>query len=800
MSARKKLAPMLVEARNTLLELTSALGRALTPRQVAAAILEHSTALSGAGIAALVRRDGNASDLELLAFKGPKELCVRLGRTTLLAPRALAEVVQNPVEDAPALLIDTARALLKRDPSLDELLSTTSLRTLITLPLSVEGQTRGALLLGLTRARKLDPAEADELAVVAQLCSQSLERARLFEAERMARQAAEHGALRISRLQELTAACSEALSPNDVAAAVLTHGRAALHAMSGVVALVDARAQRLEVVGAQGLTPDALAGLRQLSLHTSHPLVEAVRLRQPVWLGLASEAHARFGALSSLTEQAWAALPLLQAGKAIGAVLLGFETPRAFTGAERTLAETVAHHAAQTIERIRLTTERARLAEEAAGRGEFLASASASFASSLDVDTTLERLVKISVPALGDFCFVDSLVAEGRVQRVSSHLHTAKQSLLESQAHCEGDAVGSAFGVRDVFASQSSWYAREVDLGLQRRWARSEQEASLLEVLEPRSVVAAPIRIRGRVLAVLVCAHADSGRRHRREDVALIEDLAHRVGLALDNGLLYAEAQKAVRVREEFLSLAAHELRTPLTALTLTLAALQRPGSAKPASETHEESDLSMPLVARAERHLNRLSRLVEDLLEVSSLEEGPLQLKRERVDLSALVREVAARRRSDLSEARCELTVDAPLPLIGSIDPLRMEQVLTHLLANAMKYAAGTQIHLSVHPLGRQEEPLGARIVVRDHGMGIAPEDQLRVFGRFERAVSSDHYGGLGMGLWLVRRVLEAHGGHVTLESRPGAGTTISAELPLQRRVEPPRLDADGPLPSRSL
>lgn len=789
MAARKRLAPTLVVARNTLLELTSALGQALTARQVAAVILDHCISLSHAELAAVVRREEGSAQLDLLAVHGPKAQCLRLVHGESRQASPVAEVLR----EGQGLFLEGARTLTRRYPGLEPIFMEAGLCGLIALPFFTEGQAQGAVVLGLTEP--IDKSLQEEFAVVAQLCAQSLERARLFEAERAARQAAEYAALRMERLQELTAACSKALAPEEVATAVLTQGRAALNAVSGAVTLVDARGQRLELVGSQGLAAEPLAHMRRLSLLSSHPLVEAVRHRAPVWLGLASEARVRFSSFNvhDDREQAWAALPLVQGEKVIGAVLLAFETPRAFTHDERTFAETLAHHAAQALERIRLTTERARLAEAAAGRGEFLASASASFSASLDMDTTLERLVKVSVPALGDFCFVDMLDAGGdSVRRFSSHLHPAKQTLLEEQGRCGPGTPTSAFGVGQVLASASAYFAHDVAPALRASWARSAEESSLLEVLDPRSVVAVPVRVRGKVLAVLVCAHADSGRRHRREDVALIEDLAHRAGLALDNGMLYGEAQKAVRIREEFLSVAAHELRTPLTALTLTLGALQRETAQQretasttptPPPEFKLDAAAVHSRAARAMRHLHRLSRLVEELLDASSLEHAPLVLERERIDLAALVRGVVERHQNELEQSRCHLTLHAPTPVIGSVDPSRMEQVVTHLLANAMKYAAGTEIQLSVEPFGKPGEPPAARLTIQDGGMGIPESDQLRVFGRFERAVSSDNFGGLGMGLWHVRRVLEAHGGNVRLESPPGGGTLLTAELPLSHR-----------------
>ena len=143
----------------------------------------------------------------------------------------------------------------------------------------------------------------------------------------------------------------------------------------------------------------------------------------------------------------------------------------------------------------------------------------------------------------------------------------------------------------------------------------------------------------------------------------------------------------------------------------------------------------------------SRLSRLVEDLLDVSALDRAPLELERKEVDFAALVRSVVERHSAELATAECSLTLEASNPVKGLLDPERMEQVVVHLLANAMRYAAGAPVEVRVEPIGGGSKPLAVRLVVQDHGVGIPPEDQARVFGRFERAHSSENYGGLGDG-----------------------------------------------------
>ena len=175
------------------------------------------------------------------------------------------------------------------------------------------------------------------------------------------------------------------------------------------------------------------------------------------------------------------------------------------------------------------------------------------------------------------------------------------------------------------------------------------------------------------------------------------------------------------------------------------------------------------------ERQAERLVRLADALLDVSRITSGRLSLAREEADLAALVREVAARFAEEASDAGCALTCDAPGPVRAALDASRIEQVLSNLLSNALKYGHGEPVHVALTTAGGL-----ARLTVADRGIGIDPADQARIFGRFERAVSGRHYSGIGLGLWIVHQIVAGHGGRIEVKSAPGAGSTFTVELPL--------------------
>jgi hypothetical protein len=233
---------------------------------------------------------------------------------------------------------------------------------------------------------------------------------------------------------------------------------------------------------------------------------------------------------------------------------------------------------------------------------------------------------------------------------------------------------------------------------------------------------------------------------------------------------LFHQAQEAIRARDEFLAIASHELRTPLTPLRLQLELMLRGARSMPA----EVAGRVGPGLEVAYRQAMRLASLVNRLFDVSSITAGKLDLRFEEVELAALVREATARLEWEAREARCTFAVRAPGPNTASCDRLRIDQVVTNLISNAIKYGRGQPIEIEV---GGDEATVS--VLVRDHGRGIAPEDHARIFQRFERAISGQSFAGLGLGLWIVRQIVDAHGGKVHVESTPGAGAMFRVELP---------------------
>jgi PAS domain S-box-containing protein len=227
---------------------------------------------------------------------------------------------------------------------------------------------------------------------------------------------------------------------------------------------------------------------------------------------------------------------------------------------------------------------------------------------------------------------------------------------------------------------------------------------------------------------------------------------------------------KAERARDDFISAASHELRTPIGALQMRAQAMLEALRSGLFAAPPQLLDWAQ----HAERQVRRLARLSEALLDVSRIHSGRIELKRDPLDLARLVRDAAEQLADDLGATAPPVVLEAPESLPGRGDALRLGQVLTNLLSNAAKYGQGRPIALALSAAGGR-----ARIEVRDQGIGIAPEDQARIFQPFERAVSPSSYAGLGLGLWIVHEIVVRMGGRVEIDSRTGAGASVIVEVP---------------------
>lgn len=251
-----------------------------------------------------------------------------------------------------------------------------------------------------------------------------------------------------------------------------------------------------------------------------------------------------------------------------------------------------------------------------------------------------------------------------------------------------------------------------------------------------------------------------------------ITDISDQKRAEAERSRLLQDLQQALSARDRFISMASHELKTPLNTLQLRLDLLERLVDQSQA-QAAPLPERTVPTLGILRRQVERLGKLIHDLLDVSRITAGRLPLELEVVDLSELVRDVVARSEQEIARSGCAVRLHADGPVLGFWDKLRLDQVATNLLSNALKYGARKPVEISVESDGGK-----ARLVVRDHGIGIAAEDHERIFERFAR-VSPQQAGGFGLGLWIVRQIVDAIGGQVSVASQAGEGATFTVRLP---------------------
>ncbi|WP_434384969.1 PAS domain-containing sensor histidine kinase [Melittangium boletus] len=412
-----------------------------------------------------------------------------------------------------------------------------------------------------------------------------------------------------------------------------------------------------------------------------------------------------------------------------------------------------------------------------------LADAGPRLSDSLEPRATLTTVTGLAVPDLADVCVVEVLGEDGQVVlrdgRAASEANSrrmgewfarragepARRGRLTDEVLRTGQPVlrvGLADGALETVADDAS------HLELLRHWA-------------PHALLAVPLWARGRIEGVMLFLMAESGRGYGPSELALAEELAHRAALALANAFLHERSEQAIHSRDEVLRVVAHDLRAPLQVISLGAERLRRDAAVSAASRG---------VLDTLRRSVERANRLIGDLLDVARMEAGRLSMARAPRDTAPLLREVAELHRALALERSLQLTVE-PMAEAAWIlaDGDRVLQIFSNLLGNALKFTSpGGRVWVRAEPEGGM-----VRFAVGDTGLGIAKEDMPRLFEPFWQARRGDKQGA-GLGLTIVRGLVQAHGGRLWVESTPGQGSTFFFTLP---RVAPADSHPPGSRPA---
>ncbi len=403
----------------------------------------------------------------------------------------------------------------------------------------------------------------------------------------------------------------------------------------------------------------------------------------------------------------------------------------------------------------------------------FLLQSSGEFVSR-DSETTLKRLAIQAVPFLADFCFFDVLATDGTIHRVSwAHAETVEHELFELLHAFVPVRSSIEDPVSKVLRTGQPELVPEVNDAWMWGVATSQRHFELMRELQLRSMIAVPLQVPGGTLGVLTfCYSESSGRRYCREDLWVAEDLAHRAAVVVENAQLYQELQNASRRKDEFLAMLGHELRTPLTPIRTAVQIIRL------------KSPELQELTEMIERQIQQLSRLVDDLIDVSRVGHGKINLQMKPVDLKVVVALAIEMSRPLIDKRKHFLEISLPRRAVEVAgDAGRLAQVVSNLLNNSAKYSDdGSHIELTVETNGDQ-----AILRVSDTGIGIEPAMLPRIFELFTQATGSTCRSaeGLGIGLALVRNMIELHGGSVQAASAGlGHGAEFVVRLPLLSKL----------------
>jgi PAS domain S-box-containing protein len=573
------------------------------------------------------------------------------------------------------------------------------------------------------------------------------------------------------RLMALLSASSDILqSPtmDDVQAATIATAQHLLHADAYALWRMDPVSGTWAIRCSDHLS-DTFAA-RLLEADGSHPGLAPLPFSEPLpvpdvtaepMLKPQNEAYAAEGIRSMLV------VPLSVEGLRSGTIVFYWRTAHTFSSVEIETGRALASLASAAVSAAHLYEA----SEYAKQQATFLAKTGEIFSSSLEYEKTLAAVANLAVPYIADWCTVD-LIGEGsKLQRVAmAHVDPSKVDFAKRLQERYPEDPNAPGGVHQVIRTGQPVMMSTIPRELLVAAARDTEHLRLLDELVLTSYICVPMTARRRTLGALTFVSAESGRHYTASDLQFAQDLASRAALAIDNAHAYRQATEANRLKDDFLATLSHELRTPLNAV-LGYAKMLDMHMLEPSRQAHAISVI--------ERNANSLKQIIEDVLDISRIVSGKLRLNVQAVQVSEIVKTAVATLvpAADAKNIRLQSVLDPQTPPISG-DPDRLQQIVWNLLSNAVKFTPkGGRVQIMLQRVNSHVE-----IVVSDTGRGISPEFAPHLFERFRQADSafSREHGGLGLGLAIVRELVELHGGTVRASSDgAGRGATFTVELP---------------------
>ncbi len=629
----------------------------------------------------------------------------------------------------------------------------------VALPLIAGTRLLGVLGFCFFRPQEFRESLREFLESVASLGAQALDRARLYEEK-----AEESRAIGI--LQAITAEAAAATTLEELGEALTGEVVRQLGCAASVFALHAKQTSDVNIVTATGVSGEAFQRFRNMPLDYPLPVPQAIRENRTLWLETPDSVrpyrdwNAAFGST--------VAFPLRHENEAFGSLAISFADFHPFSNKMRQLLTELSLIAADAAHRVRLVESERR----AARRLEALAQATRAFAEhARSTPELLQTITQTVSTLLGDVSVLRMLEDDGDRLRLAA-MYVSSPSAEEFMRRLLAD--------RDVRLSttpevQFLFTGRSLLLPV---LSRADNERMLppeyhhlLQNDRVHALLASPILLEGRGIGYLTIARLAPGNPFDERDRELLEEIAGRAALAIENARLFERTQEAVQLRDEFLSVASHELKTPLAALHLQAGLLERLiQSGRPIAP----DQLRRSAVTILERS-RKLGSLIDSLLDATRISAGALPIERGASDLRDILSDMKGTLEDLARHGATPIEVRIPPRAIaGHWDHERIEQVILNLVSNAVKYGAEKPVTVEAG-----SEDATAWIRVQDRGEGIPPEEQANLFRRYHRGGRVDT-AGLGLGLFITHAIVQAHGGWIDVRSAVGAGTQLTVYLPV--------------------
>lgn len=391
----------------------------------------------------------------------------------------------------------------------------------------------------------------------------------------------------------------------------------------------------------------------------------------------------------------------------------------------------------------------------------------------LDYDQILIKIAEECVEELADGCILD-IIENNQIKRVvTKHKDPAIQVYMDELQAKFPPTIDSPQPTARVIRSQQAEITEYVNHDFIDTHTYDSDHAKLIRKIGLKSHIAIPIKIRDITIGSICLIVTTEREMFNNYDMETFTEVARRIGMAIENSQLYREAQRAIQQRDEFISIASHELKTPITSMKLQLHLADR--TMLRSADGMISSKHVKTMTDLYNKQLNRITILVEDMLDIARISSNKLALNIARENISESISETLKRLSGELVGLDKLITINIDSEIVADFDSFRIEQVLVNLLSNALRYGNNSPINVN---LSMKDQIV--YISVSDLGPGIDPIDQQRIFGRFERAVHFSNISGLGLGLFISRQIMHQHKGDLIVQSTLGEGSTFTAYFPI--------------------